>query len=314
MDILSDTAAPIDGDDVAEAPEYLKNMAQARLNGLPAWIATNSMPPVNEMNNLYIMAMLKRHKVCVESMKKELGLYRRLRDKQKETKQKKTPGLCCFLCHSDEDDLETSPSSRSEIQTQIEKLESDLTSTETLVRQYKAALDDRYDAIKTVDPEFKALVEHEFQKVNKGKSGKMGPEFRFDPAQLQSHLGSTFNLLKSSDYSWEMFMLPPQRNMEPEVLEIGAKVHKVMRYHLWRHKDSRFLGALRPVAEPMEQIVSLLQTGYESMVRSLHEDGASPDSTMYQSEAPYTRDDSSESGGSRFNRFGSPMGYRYSLT
>ncbi|TPX47961.1 hypothetical protein SeLEV6574_g02329 [Synchytrium endobioticum] len=146
--------------DVAKPHEYLRNMANTRLHGLPRWIATSSIPPVKEMSIWYILAMVQRHEVCVQSIQKELDLYHHLLDEGMETKQRKKPGLWCFRSHCDEDDFETSARIRRAIETQIVKLKSDLISTDNLLHQYEAALDERYDAerscIKTVSSEFNA--------------------------------------------------------------------------------------------------------------------------------------------------------------
>ncbi|TPX51048.1 hypothetical protein SeLEV6574_g00523 [Synchytrium endobioticum] len=236
MDILSDRLKTITIDDVAEPREYLKNMAQARLNGLPAWIATNSMAPVNEMSNLYIMAMVKRYQVYVESINKELDLYRPWYDKLSKLMKKRERWMSSLLRFRSpvEDDPETS-ALHWDIQREMEKLHMDLSSAETFLRQYEIALEERYEAIRTVSLEFKGIVEGEFQKVQQGIWQEESSEFSMSPAQLQSDLGYIFNLLRTSDYSWEMFMLPPRPGMELEALEVGAKVHYIMASHLYRH-------------------------------------------------------------------------------
>ncbi|TPX36057.1 hypothetical protein SeLEV6574_g08120, partial [Synchytrium endobioticum] len=192
MDALRDRSAPDNNDVVANVRAYLKHMARTRLNGLPAWIATNSMAPVNEMSNLYIMAMVKRHKVYVESMKKELGLYSSWHDKQLELMKKRERRMSSLLRFKSP---EISALLHWDIQREMEKLHMDLSSAETLLRQYEIALEERYEAIRTVSLEFKSIVEGEFQKVQQGIWQEESSEFSMSPAQLQSDLGYIFNLL-----------------------------------------------------------------------------------------------------------------------
>ncbi|TPX49347.1 hypothetical protein SeLEV6574_g01532 [Synchytrium endobioticum] len=304
MDILSDRLKTITIDDVAEPREYLKNMAQARLNGLPAWIATNSMPPVNEMSNLYIMAMVKRHQVCVESISKELDLYSSWHDKQLELVEQREGWMSFVFWFRGrvEDDPETSALLHWDIQREMEKLHMDLSSAETLLRQYEIALEERYEAIRTVSLEFKGIVEREFQKVQQGIWQEESSEFSMSPAQLQSDLGSIFNLLRTSDYSWEMFMLPPRPGMELETLEVGAKVHYIMASHLCRHSGNS--GQFLHVTDELPGDFSVLCEAYNDAVVHRHGEGCFPNRETYDWEAPTARVGRADSGSSgHFNTF-----------
>ncbi|TPX52446.1 hypothetical protein SeMB42_g01432 [Synchytrium endobioticum] len=281
MDALRDRSAPDNNDVVANVRAYLKHMARTRLNGLPAWIATNSMAPVNEMSNLYIMAMVKRHKVYVESMKKELGLYSSWHDKQLELMKKRERRMSSLLRFKSP---EISALLHWDIQREMEKLHMDLSSAETLLRQYEIALEERYEAIRTVSLEFKSIVEGEFQKVQQGIWQEESSEFSMSPAQLQSDLGSIFNLLRTSDYSWEMFMLPPRPGMELEALEVGAKVHYIMASHLCRHSGNS--GQFLHVTDELPGDFSVLCEAYNDAVVHRHGEGCFPNRETYDWEAP----------------------------
>ncbi|TPX51764.1 hypothetical protein SeMB42_g01816 [Synchytrium endobioticum] len=135
-----------------------------------------------------------------------------------------------------------------------------------------------------------AIVEREFQKVQQGIW-----------QEEQSDLERTFNLLRTSDYSWEMFMLPPRPGMELEVLEVGAKVYYIMASHLYRHSENS--GQFRHVTDELRGVFPVLCEAYNDAIERLHGERCFPNRETYDWEAPTARVGRADSGSGHFNTF-----------